>query len=95
MKLETLEIGTKLKVVKDIYYICEDSMEECSYLTKEELFATLTHMCVLNDIYEVIEDEGEKCIQCIAGEWEGETNDGWFEVDDMIEKGAFEILTEQ
>jgi hypothetical protein len=95
MKLETLEIGTKLKVVKDIYYIHEDSMGECLYLTKKELFDELGHPCVLNDIYEVIEDEGEKYILCISGTYKGETNDGYFEVDDMIEKDVFEIITEQ
>ena len=40
MKLETLEIGTRLKVIKDIYYITEDSMGECSFLTKDYEIAT-------------------------------------------------------
>ena len=95
MKLETLEIGTKLKVVKDIYYVIGDSIEECSFLTKEELFDALTRMCAVNDIYEVIEDEYGKWLQCISGEWEGDTNNGWFEVNDMIEKGVFEVIIKQ
>ena len=92
MKLETLEIGTRLKVIKDIYYITEDSMGECSFLTKEELFDQIAHLCVVGDVWGVIEDDGEKWLQCISGKWEGEFNDGWFEADDMLDKGAFEII---
>jgi hypothetical protein len=92
MKLETLEIGTRLKVIKDIYYITEDSMEECSYLTKDELFDQISHLCVVGDIWGVIEDDGQKWLQCIAGEWESEFNDGWFDADDMFDKGVFEII---
>lgn len=92
MKLETLELGTKLIVVKDIYYITEDSMDECSFMTKEELFDQLSHLCVVGDVWGVIEDDGGKWLQCIAGQWEGEYNDGWFDADDMLDKGAFEII---
>jgi hypothetical protein len=92
MKLETLEIGTRLKVIKDIYYITEDSMEECSFLTKDELFDQISHLCVVGDIWGVIEDDGQKWLQCIAGEWESELNDGWFDADDMFDKGVFEII---
>ena len=92
MKLETLEIGTRLKVIKDIYYITEDSMSECSFLTKEELFDQIAHLCVVGDVWGVIEDDGEKWLQCIAGKWEGEFNDGWFDADEMLDKGAFEII---
>jgi hypothetical protein len=95
MKLETLEIGTKLKVVKDIYYVSDGRSVDNEYLTKEELFEQVSHLCVVGDIWEVIEDDGEKWLQCISGEWKDEINDGWFEDEDMIEKGAFEILTEQ
>lgn len=93
MKLETLKVGTQLKVVKDIYYIIEDSMDECSFMTKEELFDQLSHLCVIGDIWEVVEDDGEKWLKCTSGKWEGEYNDGWFEADDMFEKGAFKIIT--
>ncbi len=92
MKLETLELGTKLIVVKDIYYITEDSMDECSFMTKEELFDQLSHLCVVGDVWGVIEDDGGKWLQCIAGQWEGEYNDGWFDADDILNKGAFKII---
>jgi hypothetical protein len=95
MKLETLEIGTKLKVVKDIYYVSDGRSIDSEYLTKEELFEQVSHLCVIGDIWEVIEDDGEKWLQCVSGEWKDETNEGWFEVEDMIEKDVFEIITEQ
>lgn len=92
MKLETLEIGTKLIVVKDIYYVTEDSMDECSFMTKEELFDQLSHLCVVGDVWKVIEDSGGKWLQCITGKWEDEYNDGWFDADEMFNKGVFEII---
>ena len=92
MKLETLEIGTKLKVVKDIYYISDGRMLDGECLTKEELFDQVSHLCVVEDVWEVIEDDGGKWLQCIAGQWEGEYNDGWFDADDMLNKGAFKIM---
>ena len=92
MKLETLEIGTKLKVVKDIYYVIDGRMLDGECLTKEELFDQVSHLCVVGDIWEVIEDNGGKWLQCITGNFEGEYNDGWFDADDMLNKGAFEII---
>ena len=92
MKLETLEIGTKLKVVKDIYFVIDGRMLDGECLTKEELFDQVSHLCVVGDIWEVIEDNGGKWLQCITGNFEGEYNDGWFDADDMLNKGAFEII---
>jgi len=47
---------------------------------------------VVGDIWGVIEDEYGKWLQCIAGKWESEFNDGWFEANDMFDKGVFEII---
>ena len=92
MKLETLELGTKLVVVKDIYYITEDSIDECSFMTKEELFDQVSHLCVVGDVWGVVEDEGEKWLQCTTGKFESEYNDGWFDADEMFNKGVFKII---
>ena len=86
-----LEIGTKLKVVKDIYYVVEDHMSE-ELMTYEELFDQISHLCVVGDIWEVVEEDGERYLQCISGKWEGEYNEGWFDANDMINKGAFETI---
>lgn len=92
MKLETLELGTKLVVVKDIYYVSDGHSLDGEFLTKEELFDQISHLCVVGDVWGVVEDEGEKWLQCITGKFESEYNDGWFDADDMIDKGVFKII---
>lgn len=92
MKLEQLNPGTKLRVTKDIYYIAEDSISECEYLTYDELMNSVSRLLVKDDVYEVVGDVWDRFIECIEGTWEGESNDGWFDVDEMIEKGALEII---
>jgi hypothetical protein len=89
-----LEIGTKLKVIKDIYYIVEDSIEECSYLTKEELFENVSHLLVKDDIWVIIENDwnDKMGVECIEGSWINECNDGWFDFEEMYNKGVFEVI---
>ena len=84
-----LEIGTKLKVIKDIYYIVEDSLDECSYLTKEELFESVSHLLVKDDVWVVVEDN---VVECIEGSWINEYNDGWFDFEEIYNKGVFEVI---
>lgn len=87
-----LEIGTKFKVTKDIYYVIEDSIDEGSYLTLEEMMNSFGKVLVKDDVYEVIEEDDEQYLLCVEGSWEGETNDGWFVVEEMIEKGALTLI---
>ena len=85
-----VEKGQKFKVVKDVYYVSEDSSLECEFLTKEELMEQIAHVCVKDDVYEVVEEAGMIYFDCISGKWEGESNDGWFDWEEMIEKDIFE-----
>jgi len=85
-----VEVGQKFKVVKDVYYVSEDSSLECEFLTKEELMDQIAHVCVKDDVYEVVEEKGIIYFDCISGQWEGESNDGWFDWEEMIEKDIFE-----
>lgn len=91
-----IEFGMKLKVVKDIYYVVEDSIDECSYLTKEELFNSVSHVLVEGDIWEVVggDWDDEMGAKCIEGKWKDEYSEGWWDLDDMINKGAFEVIGE-
>jgi hypothetical protein len=50
----------------------------------------VAHVCVKDDVYEVVEEAGMIYFDCISGQWEGESNDGWFDWEDMIEKDIFE-----
>ena len=91
MTLEELEVGTKLKVVKDIYYVSDGGSLDGEFMTKEELFNEVTHVLVEGEIWEVVEiDEFGTWLECKEGKWQGESNDGWFDVEDMINKGVFE-----
>ena len=92
MTLETLEIGTELKVVKDIYYISDGHSLDDEFMTREELEEQVAHVCVKDDIYEVVKDEYGTWLECKVGKWQGESNDGWFDVDDMFNKGVFEVI---
>ena len=62
-------------------------------LTKEEVLDNLSHLCVVDDVWEVT-DEGEYGVflNCIEGAWKGESSDGWFNDDDMLNKNVFEFL---
>jgi hypothetical protein len=88
MKIEELEIGTKLVCVKDIYYVSEGNEMECEFLTLEELMDNVSHLCVEGDIYEKTENT-ENGFLCISGRWYSEFNDGWFNMQEMIDKGVF------
>ena len=91
MKTKDLKIGTKLKCIKNIYYIPEDSICECDFLTLEELENSISKVCVEGDIYEKTENDDDSFL-CISGSWEGEYNEGWFDMQEMIDKGVFELI---
>ena len=94
--MNIIEFGTKLKVVKDIYYVVEDSIEECSYLTKEELLNSVSHVLVEGDVWEVVGGDWDDKMgaKCIEGSWIDEYSDGWWDLGDMLDKGAFEVIGE-
>ena len=87
--MENFEIGTKYKVVTDQYYVVEDNGLEGEFVTKEELMNQVAHVCCKNDEYVITGIEyGEVIADCVSGEWEGESNDGWFSFELMVEKGV-------
>lgn len=85
-----VEKGQKFKVVKDVYYVSDGRSIDGEYMTKEELEEQLAHVCVKDDVYEVVEEAGIIYFDCVSGQWKGESNDGWFDWEDMIEKDIFE-----
>jgi hypothetical protein len=91
MNIKDLKIGDKLVCVKDIYYVSEDSEIECEFLTLDELMDVTSHLCVEGDIYEKIDDT-EGGFLCISGTWKDEYNDGWFDMQEMIDKGVFLLV---
>ena len=93
IKIKDLKIGQKLKVIKDVYYVSDGCSLDGELLTKEEVLDNLSHLCVVDDVWEVT-DEGEYGVflNCIEGAWKGESSDGWFNDDDMLNKNVFEFL---
>ena len=93
IKIKDLKLGQKLKVIKDVYYVSDGNVLDDEYLTKEELFEKISHLCVVDDIWEVV-DEGEYGVflNYIEGTWKGESSDGWFNDDDMLNKNIFEFI---
>jgi hypothetical protein len=85
--IKDIKVGTKVKAVKAIYYVSEDSFYEDWY-TKEEIMNCLVQNIEVGDVY-ICEGEDWKCIE---GSMEGEYSDGWFEMRSMIEKGVFVVV---
>jgi hypothetical protein len=79
-----MKIGTKVKAVKDVYYVSKDTFYEDWY-TQEEINNCLVKQIEIGDVYEF---DGEYW-KCIEGSMLGEFSDGWFEMRSMIEKGVF------
>ena len=94
MKIETLENGTKLKVTKDIYYVVGNIVNE--FLTHDELIYNIDKVLVKDNEYEVVDHEfegvTEKLLLCTLGHWEGDFQFGQFDVSEMLDKGAFEVI---
>jgi hypothetical protein len=95
MKIEDLKIGDSLRVTKDIYYVSEDMVSDGEYYTKEELFDGVSHMLVVGDVWEFMElDEyNEPSLKCVESEeWKDEWNEGWWSLENMLEKDCFELV---
>lgn len=87
--MENFENGTKYKVVKDQYYVVEDNGLEGEFVTMEEIMNQVSHVCCKDDEYVITGIEyGEVIAECVSGKWEGQSNDGWFCFQDMVNKGV-------
>ena len=87
-----MKIGTKVKAVKDIYYVSKDTFYEDWY-TQEEIMNCVSKMITVGDVYELmVYDWVVKDWECIEGSMLGEFSDGYFEMASMIEKGVFVVV---
>ena len=83
-----MNIGTKVKALKNIYYVNPSNIHEDFY-TQEEIMIGVPKIISVGDVYELKTDDWE----CIEGSMLGELSDGYFEMRSMIERGVFEILS--
>ena len=82
-----------LEVVKDIYVVGIDALNDETYYTKEEINSAIFHKFVVGDIWKLKKDEdGDYYYECIKGTFEGEGSDevAWEYNDET--KDFFKIL---
>ena len=93
VKIKDLRINDELKVVKNLFYFTEDSMTDNQWYTKEEVFKNLANLICKDDIWKVIGFDGDRVeLECIEGSMKGEFNDGWFDLEYIIDKDCFELI---
>jgi hypothetical protein len=86
IKLEDLKEGMKLRSLKNVCYVDEMSLDD-GLLLEEELFEMINWVIKKNCIWEVGVDEDEVYVI-----YDGESNEGWFDLEEVLEKGVFEII---
>jgi hypothetical protein len=87
IKLEDLKNGMELRSVKNVYYVDRDSLDD-GLVLEEELKESLSCVIELGKKYKVsIEDE-----EVFLIDEDEEYNEGWYDVEEMLEKGVFEII---
>ena len=85
--INNMNIGTKVKALKNIYYVNPSNIHEDFY-TQEEIMIGVPKIISVGDVYELKTDDWE----CIEGSMKGESNEGWFEFEEVIKKDCFEII---
>ena len=86
IKLEDLKEGMKLRSLKRVYYVSRDEIEE-GVMLWEELVDCVSCLIEKDCIWEVEIDEDEVYVV-----YDGESNEGWFDLEEVLEKGVFEII---
>ena len=86
IKLEDLKEGMKLRSLKNVCYVDEMSLED-GLLLEEELFERVSWVIKKDCIWEVGVDGDEVYVV-----YDGESNEGWFDLEEVLEKEVFEIV---
>jgi hypothetical protein len=87
IKLEDLKNGMKLRSLKKVYYVDRDSLDE-GLMLWEELVDNVSLVIRRGKEYRVsIEDE-----EVFLIDENEEYNEGWYNVEEMLKKGVFEII---
>ena len=87
IKLEDLKEGMELVGVKNVYYVDRDSMEG-GLMLEEELKEELSLIIGVGRKYKVSIEDGEVFLIDENGEY----NEGWYNVENMLKKRVFEII---
>lgn len=87
IKLEDLKEGMKLRSLKNVCYVDEVSLDD-GVLLEEELFERVNWVIKKDCIWEVSRLYGDE----VYVVFDEESNEGWFDLEDVLEKGVFEIV---
>lgn len=93
--IKDLKVGSKLKVVKSLFIFSEDNLEEGVFYSEEEFFGRIDCFIKEGDIWvisDIIEEYDCFELECIEGSMKGESNEGWFEFEEVLKKDCFEII---
>ena len=86
IRLEDLKEGMKLRGIKNLYYVSKGNLEE-GLMLWDELVDNVCLMIMEGSIWEVGRDEEELYVV-----YDGESNEGFFDLEEVLEKGVFEII---
>ena len=86
IKLEDLKEGMKLRGVKNLYYVSRDNLDE-GLMLESELFDNVCLMIEKGSIWEVGKDGDELYVV-----FDGESNEGFFDLEYVLKRGVFEIV---
>lgn len=89
IKLEDLKNGMKLRSVKRVYYVSRDWVYDEELMLWEELVDNVSCVINIGEIKEVLIEDGEVFL---IDELLGESNEGWYNVEEMLKKNVFEII---
>lgn len=87
IKLEDLKNGMGLVGVKNVYYVSKGNLEE-GIMLEEELKDELSLLIEVGRKFEVSVEDGEVFLIDENGEY----NEGWYSVENMLKKNVFEII---
>jgi hypothetical protein len=77
-----------LRSLKRVYYVSKDSLDE-ELMLWEELVDNVSCVINIGEIKEVLIEDGEVFL---IDEVLGESNEGWYNVEEMLKKKVFEII---
>ena len=90
--IKDLKLKSRLKVVKSLFYFNEDNLIEGELYSLEEIKDSLSCFIKKGDIWEIINlDKGIE-LECIKGSMKGESNKGWFSLEDVVDNNCFELI---
>ncbi len=87
IKLEDLKNGMELRSVKNVYYVSKGNLDE-GIMLEEELKDELSLIIELGKKYRVSIEDDEVFLIDESEEY----NEGWYNVEEMLKKGVFEII---